>query len=135
MQYYTLVIIIVIPVSICLVMNIIIFKYVQSSTRRIQPETLALSTNHRNNQQPTLSRRDVHLLRHMIIMFLVFIVGWGPIYITSVIMTQISVSILTLRILSLLAELSLLCDIIDLFLYSHELRKHLQRVCLPCYYN
>jgi hypothetical protein len=135
MQYYTLVIIIVIPISICLVMNIIIFKYVQSSTRRIQPETLAISTNHRNNQQPTLSRRDVHLLRHMVIMFLVFIIGWGPIYITSVIMTQISVSILTLRILSLLAELSLLCDIIDLFLYSHELRKHLQRVFLPCYYN
>ena len=133
MQYYTLAIIIVIPISICMVMNIIIFKYVQSSTRRILPVQVAISSNNRNNQIPTLSRRDIHLLRHMVIMFFVFIIGWCPIYITAVVTTQTTVNILTIRILSLLAELSLLCDIIDLFLYSHELRKQLRRICLPCY--
>jgi len=135
MRCYTLMITIVIPISVCLAMNIIIFKYVQSSTRRVQPVSRAIPTNHSNNQQPKLNRRDVHLLRHMIIMFLVFILGWCPIYITLVVPNQASISMFTLRILSLLAELSLLCDIIDLFMYSHQLRQYLQRLCLPCYYN
>jgi len=129
MQYYTLVIIIIIPMTICIVINTIIFKYVQNSTHRIQPSV----DNH--DQSTKLSRRDIHLLRHMIIMFLVFIIGWGPIYFTSIIMNYIPVSTLTLRILSLLAEISLLCDIIDLFLYSHELRQYFQRTFLACCYG
>jgi hypothetical protein len=91
--------------------------------------------NPNNGQEPKLSHRDFHLLRHMIIMFFVFILGWGPIYIISIIMTQVPVSLFVLKLLSLLAELSLLCDMIDLFLYSHKLRKYLQRLFLPCYYN
>jgi len=135
MRYYTLAIIIVVPVSVCVVINIIIFKYVQSLSLRIQPASQRTIANHNHDQKPTLSRRDVHLLRHMIIMFFVFIVGWVPIYIALVIQIQTPVSTLILRILSLLAEISLLCDMIDLFLYSHELRRYLQRRFLPCYYR
>ncbi len=135
MVYYALAIIIVVPASVCVVINIIIFKYVQSSSRRIQPVSRTTITNHNHGQKPKINRRDIHLLRHMIIMFFVFIVGWVPIYITSIIQLQTSVSTLTLRILSLLAGISLLCDMIDLFLYSHELRQYLQRTFLPCYYN
>jgi uncharacterized membrane protein YbjE (DUF340 family) len=135
MVYYALAIIIVVPVSVIVVINIIIFKYVQSSSRRIQPVSRTTITNHNHGQKPKINRRDIHLLRHMIIMFFVFIVGWVPIYITSIIQLQTSVSTLTLRILSLLAGISLLCDMIDLFLYSHELRQYLQRTFLPCYYN
>ncbi len=135
MVYYALAIIIVVPVSVIVVINIIIFKYVQSSSRRIQPVSRTTITNHNHGQKSKINRRDIHLLRHMIIMFFVFIVGWVPIYISSVIQIQTSVSTLTLRILSLLAGISLLCDMIDLFLYSHELRQYLQRTFLPCYYN
>ncbi len=131
MPYYTLVLVIVVPVSVYVVINIIIFKYVQSSTRRTQPTT----TNMINEQKTTkLSRRDAHLLRHMIVMFFVFIIGWGPIYIISVLPTQVSGNLLVLRILSLLAEISLLCDMIDLFLYSHDLRQYLQRIHLLCFH-
>jgi hypothetical protein len=130
MPYYTLVLVIVVPVSVYVVINIFIFKYVQSSTRRTQPTT----TNMINEQTTKLSRRDAHLLRHMIVMFFVFIVGWGPIYIISVLPTQVSNNVLILRILSLLAEISLLCDMIDLFLYSHDLRQYLQRILLPCFH-
>ena len=132
MDYYILAIIIVIPMSACVVINIIIFKHVQASSRRVQPAGQLTVEN--NDQSVKLSRRDVHILRHMIIMLFVFIVGWTPIFITGVIMNYVSVSTLTLRILSLLTEISLLCDMIDLFLYSHELRQYLQRTLLPCYY-
>ena len=133
MSYYTLAIIIVVPLSVNLVINIIIFKYVQSSTRRIQPTIRSITEN--NDQSIKFSRRDIRLLRHMVIIFFVFVVGWSPIYITLVIMNYVPVSTFTLRILSVLAEISLLCDMIDLFLYSHELRQYLQRTLLPCYYN
>ncbi len=69
--------------------NIIIFKYVQSSSRRIQTISQATIANHSSDQEPKLSRRDIHLLRHMIIMFFVFIVGSGPIYITSLILKKV----------------------------------------------
>jgi len=88
MRYYTLAIIIVVPVSVCVVINIIIFKYVQSSSRRIQTISQATIANHSSDQEPKLSRQDIHLLRHMIIMFFVFIVGSSPIYITSLILRK-----------------------------------------------
>jgi hypothetical protein len=133
MQYYELAIIIVIPASVCVVINTIIFKYVKSSSRRIQPSAHSMTEN--NDQPAKFSRRDVHLLRHMVIMFFVFVVGWGPIYITAVVMNYVAVSIFTLSVLSLLAAISLVCDMVDLFLYSNELREYLQRTLLPCYYN
>jgi hypothetical protein len=133
MRYYTLVVVIIVPVSICTALNITIFKYVQLSSRRTQPISQTTNTHSNNDQQSKFSRRDLVLLRHMIIMFLVFILGWGPIYITSVISNQIPVSQLILRILSLLAEISLLCDMVDLFLYTHELRQYLQKLFLPCF--
>ncbi len=135
MPYYITAITIVIPASVCTMIYITIFKYVQLSSRRIQPMSQIAARNPNNGQEPKLSHRDFHLLRHMIIMFFVFILGWGPIYIISIIMTQVPVSLFVLKLLSLLAELSLLCDMIDLFLYSHKLRKYLQRLFLPCYYN
>jgi hypothetical protein len=119
--------------SVCVVIDIIIFKHVQASSRRTQPTGQLTPEN--TDQSTRLSRRDIHLLRHMIIMFFVFIVGWAPIYITGAIINYVSVSTLTLRILSLLTQISFLCDMIDLFLYSHELRQYLQRTLLPCYYN
>jgi len=131
MTYYILVITIIIPVLLCAILNLTIFNYVTSSTKRIHPQSQA-STGHTNESQGKFNQRDIHLLRHMIIMFLVFVIGWSPIFITSVVMSTNAVSSLILRIFSLLAELSLLCDIIDLFLYSHNLKVVLKRI-IPCY--
>ncbi|CAF5183212.1 unnamed protein product, partial [Rotaria sp. Silwood1] len=36
-----------------------------------------------------MSRRDIHLLRHMIIMFLIFIGGWTPLYALFAIQSQV----------------------------------------------
>jgi hypothetical protein len=135
MGYYVLIIILIVPISVCVVINTIIFKYVQSSSNRIQPGSQLTTANDNNNQRWKLNRQDIHLLRHMVIMFFVFVIGWTPIYITSAISSQITVNPLILRILSLVTEISLLCDIIDLFLYSHKLKEYFQRIFFPCYHG
>jgi hypothetical protein len=133
MQYYSLMFIIVIPSVACLVINIIIFTHVYRSSRRVQPQNVTSSTTVSHRQQPKIiSRRDVHLLRHMILMFSAFVIGWGPVYLIAVIMYPVTLDPLILRCFSLLAEISLFCDIIDLYLYNHALRQYLQGMIIRC---
>ncbi|CAF3256816.1 unnamed protein product [Rotaria socialis] len=130
MSYYALAITIVIPMSVCVVANIIIWKHVKSSLRRIRPLLQPRIATDTVNQQSKINRRDIYLLRHMIIMFIVFVAGWVPIHIILILMNHIAMNIVVLSAMSLLAEISLLCDIIDLFLYSHKLRKYLRLTIL-----
>jgi hypothetical protein len=133
MRYYIPMFIIVIPSLTCLVINSIIFTHVYRSSRRIQPQNVTSLTTVRNPQQPKIvSRRDIHLLRHMILMFSAFVIGWGPVYLILIIMNQITLDPLILRFFSLLAEISIFCDIIDLYLYNHALRQYLQGMIIRC---
>jgi hypothetical protein len=96
----------------------IIFNYVRSSTNRVQPSSMTVT----NAQH--INRRDKHILRHIIIMFSIFVGGWSPVYIYSLVRSTLSASVYFS--LMILAEVSLLLDIIDLFIYNHELRKYFQ---------
>lgn len=60
----------------------------------------------------------------MIIMFIIFLGGWLPIYIFVCIDFNGNASSVVYRFLSILPALSLLGDIIDLFLYNHLLRSY-----------
>jgi hypothetical protein len=125
--------IIVIPLLVCLVTNIIIFTHVYRSSRRVQPQNVTSLTSVGNPQPPKiLTRRDIHLLRHMSLMFSVFFIGWGPVYLILIVMNQVTIDPLILRFLSLSAEVSIFCDIIDLYLYNHALRQYLQGMILRC---
>jgi hypothetical protein len=124
--------IVIIPSFICFISHIIILIYVRSSSRRVQP-SFQITTNHLNNyQQQGINRRDKHPLRHMFIMFSIFVGGWSPIYIHTMIIPGTSLVLLVPSLLTLLAKLSLLFDIINLFIYNHELRKYLQNVIFKC---
>jgi hypothetical protein len=125
--------IIVIPLLVCLVTNIIIFTHVYRSSRRVQPQNVTSVTTAGNRRQPMIiSRRDIHLLHHMSLMFSVFFIGWGPVYLILIVMNQVTIDPLILRFLSLSAEVSIFCDIIDLYLYNHALRQYLQGMILRC---
>jgi hypothetical protein len=117
-------IIVIIPGLICLILNMIIFNYVRTSTNRIQP----ISTTVTNNQH--INRRDKHLLRHIIIMFCIFVGGWSPIYIYQLVNSTFSNSLYFSFMI--LAEVSLLLDITNLFIYNHELRKYFQDKIFKC---
>jgi len=125
--------IIVVPLVVCLVSNSIIFIHVYSSSRRIQPITgSAVTTGDNSQQRPRINRRDIHLLRHMLMMLVSFVLGWAPIYLVGVLGNAISVSLLAYQLLSLLSGISIFSDVVDLFLYNHELRKYLGQTILRC---
>jgi len=90
------------------VMHIIILIYTHRSTRRV----------HQVNNEHTLqsiqaNQRNNRLLKHILFLFVVFFVGWVPIYIIGVI-----------------PAICFFINIIDLFWYNHELRKYFQlKIC------
>ncbi|CAF1201801.1 unnamed protein product [Adineta steineri] len=121
-KIYKYVMVVIIPSIICLVNNMMIFKYVRSSTNRIQTSLEDAKNN--AHQRQHLSRRDLHLLRHMIVMFCIFVAGWSPAYLYTVFTNLPSFTSIIVSMFILLSELSLLAVISDLFLYNHELRRY-----------
>ncbi|CAF3676670.1 unnamed protein product [Adineta steineri] len=119
---YKFVMVIIIPSIICLMNNIMIFKYARSSTNRVQTSLEGAKNN--AHQRQHLSRRDLHLLRHMIVMFCIFVVGLSPIYLYSSIVVQFAFSSVIVSMFIILSLLSVLVVISNLFLYNHELRRY-----------
>jgi hypothetical protein len=107
----------------CSIINKLIYNHVRSSSRRIQPSTVS-----GNFQQRKINSRDIVLLRHMVLMFCIFVGGWTPIFILPIIHHYMPISTIVHGCLTIWCELALLSDVIDLFLYNHELRKYLKSV-------
>ena len=99
--------------------NLIIFNYVRNSTKRTQTEQAT-------RRRSVLSRRDLKLLKNMLLMFLLFTVGWTPIYIFR--LTSFPSGIMRSRLdfgLTLLPVTSLLVNMIILYYHHHELRHYI----------
>ena len=95
--------------------NLIIFNYVRNSTKRTQTEQAT-------RRRFVLSRRDLKLLKNMLLMFLLFTVGWAPIYIFR--LPNFPSGIVKSRLdfgLTLLPVTSLLVNMIILYYHHHEL--------------
>ena len=118
----------IVPALICIVTNIRIYLHVCASSGRVQTRSVARASN-----QQTISRRDIFLLRHMVIMFSIFIFGWAPWLIVYIVEYYTTISVLLDTIPFVSNQSALLLDVIDLFLYNHEVRKYLIGLCrLPC---
>ncbi len=102
------------------VTNSIIFNFVRRSTNRVQP-----MNNGHDAVAITLNHRDARLLKHMLFMFAAFCCGWIPIYIIGVIdWNGNAISYVVFHGLQMLPMMSFVVDIVDLFLYNHELRTY-----------
>lgn len=135
MQVYTLVIVVVIPSFACLTLNLMIFKYVRSSSKRVQAISHGITQTELGSNGSALtvvSQRDLRLLRHIIVMFCIFICGWSPVYIYAVVLPDMSFASLTITILILVAEVALLVDILNLYFYNKELRQQLKNFICRC---
>ena len=119
--------VLILPASIGTVTNTLIYWQVRASSSRVQVAAVA-----NESTQTRITRRDIFLLRHMVIMLSLFIIGWAPWVILEIVGRFTSVN----RFLSLASyfsfQLVLLLDVIDLFLYNHEVRKYLIQRCLSC---
>jgi hypothetical protein len=97
---------------------------VRSSSRRIQPASSTTELNPSQTHGSQFNRRDIHLLRHMIFMITVFVGGWAPLYTLLAIQDQFTIDPVLSSSFTILCQAALLCDIIDLYLYNHELRAY-----------
>ena len=110
-----------------MIAHALIFSYVSSSSRRVQTG----AAPHEGQRRP-ISNRDLHLLRHMIIMFCVSVGGQTPFIITNVVHTYTPVSPVLLQVTAVWYQLGLLFTTIDLFLYNHEVRKYVAGYFFRC---
>ncbi len=113
------------PTLINTIVNGRIFLHVRSSVHRIQPTTVTAFTNANNPRKPKISRREISLLRRMIFMFLMFIGGWGPVYLVIIFSYVVYLDPIIFQFTVLLGELTILSIIINLFMCNHELKEYL----------
>jgi hypothetical protein len=121
---YTLFIIVVLPSIVTIVFNSMIFFFVRSSTRRVHATATAPTTSVANTNLQ--HARDMYLLKHMVFIFIVFLIGWTPIYIESAIDFSRGASSWLFLLLQILPVFSTLINILDLFMYNHDLRQYLK---------
>jgi len=116
---------VVLPSIINIIFNVLIFKNVRNSTRRVQQQPPSNVTNGNNNQGPRISRRDISLLKQMIVMFLLFVGGWTPVYTLIIIADYIYVSPLVSRSFTLIDQAFVLGIIVNFHVCNHKMKEYL----------
>jgi len=111
-----LIIVVTIPSILATIFNSLIYISVRSSTRRIRATTE--NVNQANS-------RDISLLKHMLFIFVVFIIGWTPTYVDMIFNSSITGTLLSSLILEVIAIVSTIVIIFDLFFYNRDLRRYL----------
>lgn len=134
MDIYRLILIVVIPAIVFFIVNVIILVTIRSSSNRVdaQPSMAIISSTNRTRYK-RITRRDSHLLRHMIIMVAVFVGGWTPLYTLFAIQTQPLANSMLSDVFTLLCQLALLYDIIQLYVYNREIRRFLAKSIYRCF--
>ena len=99
--------------------------HVRASSLRVQQHGIGTNTNANNNQQATLSRRDISLLKQMIFMFLTFIGGWTPVYTVLILGQLLDISQLFFLYFVIICEIGMLAITINLFKCNHEIKEYL----------
>jgi hypothetical protein len=133
MGFYTVIIVVIVPALITLILNLGIFKHAHSSSRRIKPQNESTVANVTMEQQPRIKRRDIYLLRHTAFMFFVFVIGWSPIFLLVAIDYSGSVDRLVYTLLQVLAVLSTLACMLNLFFYNREVTRYIKDKLFKCF--
>ena len=82
-------------------------------------------TNSVTVQHSKISRREIALVKQMTYMFLVFVVGWSPIYTITVLNSYFVVDQLIYHLAVVLCEASVLTIVFNLFKINRDLRQYL----------
>ena len=108
-----------------MLISIRIFVFVRSSSKRIHPNGSTTMTNSVTVQHSKISRREIALVKQMTYMFLVFVVGWSPIYTITVLNSYFVVDQLIYHLAVVLCEASVLTIVSNLFKINRDLRQYL----------
>lgn len=132
MTIYTWILAVLLPLMINITLNFRIFVYVRSSSRRNSANTKNYLSHNGQRKLRRNTRRDKRLLLHIIIMGVLFTIGWGPVYTISCLRLLIKLHPLVFPCSIIIAELCLMGIVIDLFVYNHELRHRLIKKIRHC---
>jgi len=110
LRIYVVLIVLIIPSTLFLLINIFILMHARSSRRRVAPTTTT-------NPAMLSSHRDIRLTKRMLILLLIFLFGWSPVYIVFSIQNSYSIWV---EVLKLVAAFGLLGEIINLFLFNRK---------------
>ncbi|CAF1391552.1 unnamed protein product [Adineta steineri] len=135
MGIYTLIIAVILPSLITMVLNICIFIHVRKSSLRVQAQQPSGITSGTNHQQSIISRRDISLLKQMILTFTMFVIGWTPALVINTIDIIIFVDFIIQMASVYLSVICLLVFMINLFICNHEIRRYVFdsiRRCFHC---
>ena len=122
---YGLITLVVIPSIISTINNILIFTHVRSSSNRVQSALSNVGSSRSSASLSMRHRRDLHLARHMIFMLCIFIVGWTPMIVFSLIEPNYEIHMIVFASFTLLAEVCLSINLLNLFFLNHDLRRYL----------
>ena len=114
---YAFLIVAIIPGILFFLLNAMIFSHVRSSTQRVAPST---NVGHVSSTKT----RDMRLIKSMSIIFSLFVIGWGPVYILVTFYEQF---VLPFEVLKYLAESILFSDIVNLYVYNTDIRLYLKQ--------
>ncbi len=107
-----------------------IFFFVRSSTRRVHVTEIISTTSVANTNLQ--HARDMYLLKHMVFIFIVFLIGWAPVYFESAINFSGGLPTWVYYLLEMLPVFTSLINILDLFMYNNDLRKYLKEQIFKC---
>ena len=108
------------------IINIFVFVWARASSRRVQAQPSTTGEAPANTQQGRMTRRDIHLLRQMIVVFCTFVIGWGPIYLLVFLSGYFYINPLVLPCIVIIAPMGLWSGLINLFVHHREVREYLR---------
>lgn len=116
-----------IPSSLMMIFNLLIYIYVRTSSRRIYP----IGTN--GNNPIIQNTRDIYLVKHMLFIFVVFVVGWSPAFILALPGLAITSNSSWINIIvAILPVISSTIIGLDFAYFNHDIRQYLKRKSLVC---
>ncbi|UJR18509.1 hypothetical protein I4U23_005416 [Adineta vaga] len=127
--FYTLSLIVILPVIFNIIFNGIIVIFVRLSTRRVHAVTMSVATGTDTSHQQ--NRRDIKLLKHILFLFIVFIFGWGPLYI-ALTMRDLRIPDWLYNVLQIPPTFTVIIQVVDIFIYTHEVRQYWKEQIKRC---
>lgn len=125
LRIYQLLVIVIFPSLLNGLLNTFILMKVRLSIRRLGKE---IKKPHLNRLSiKCLNSRDVCLLKHMLFIHIVFLLGWLPINLLWIIQIYIQISFTLYLTMQVLPAITLFINILDLYIFNHEVRQYLQQ--------
>ncbi|CAF0904480.1 unnamed protein product [Adineta ricciae] len=120
-SHYTLVTSLIAPIVIVTVCNGRILRHVRQSTRQLRAQ---------GTRAPLAHARDIYLLKVMIITFVVFLVGWTPVFLMQIFGVSVDIPRFLVIILHVLPSAAMLHDTLLLIFTNRPVRLFIKQLVI-----